>query len=567
MAFKYRIHNAPSSYALEQGARVGSNMAIVYSIGPCSHLSFDRDPVTGRFMDEFPIYFEDYPKIAELRRSADSSWLEPLRGHLHAMCRRSLELGMKPLFHLYEPMLPLAFEREYPELVGTFKRPTQDGTIDVHTNLDPDNPETWELMKSKYRELARDFPDISMYVITTGDTASSYWCMPEAKMPVYKRLAKMVEAARQGIKEAGSDAQVCFRLWWRNFPDEYYRDGHRLTAELTGLENASDLMCRIGKPWNLPSEVLPKLFKELPPDVPVMYKSTRMDIHCNSPLTHVLGKYPPDREQIIEVSFEMYHQKDWPWCKIMHIRQGYEGAVKHKLAGYVSLPINMGNNGRDIDPESGNLGRMNTWLFQALASGDKRTDRDLIAAWMEREYGAPQPDVVVDALEEADRLADEGTQWGRGINNRVAFASLHTTKLYWMFDGFIQPDFPYGIADPTEALIESMIATKHTAYERVRMHIDNLNAARAAVHPDLYAELSQGLKTFSEFILLRRDWSSYILMQYGIEKGIYPPDRKVLGRMSRYVETFIRNLVMLKDSPAGKKAMRQIDFPDAFPLS
>ena len=68
MSVKYRIHNAPSAYALDQAARIGSNMAIVYSVGPCSHLTFERDPVSGRTMDEFPIYFDDYPKIAELRR-------------------------------------------------------------------------------------------------------------------------------------------------------------------------------------------------------------------------------------------------------------------------------------------------------------------------------------------------------------------------------------------------------------------------------------------------------------------------------------------------------------------
>ena len=56
-------------------------------------------------------------------------------------------------------------------------------------------------------------------------------------------------------------------------------------------------------------------------------------------------------------------------------------------------------------------------------------------------------------------------------------------------------------------------------------------------------------------------------MQYAIEKGVYPPERKVLGRMSRHAEYFIRALVRLKDTPAGKRAMGQISFPDQFPLS
>ncbi len=367
MAFKYRIHYAPSTYALEQAARVGSNMAVIYSVGPCSHLWFAKDPMTGREMDEFPIYFDAYPKVAAVRRNADAGWIEPLRRHIHAMCDRSVELGMKPVIHLYEPMLPLLFEREYPDLVTAFKRPTQEGTIDVHTKLDPDNPATWDLMKSKYRELAGAFPKVAMYIITTGDTASTYWCVPRGQeCRLHQRLAHNVQAARDGIREAGADAQVCCRLWWRNFPDEYYRDGHRMTEEITGLKNATDYMCRIGKPHNDPSVVLPALFKELPADVPVMYKSTRMDIHDNSPITHVLGKYPKEREQIIEISFELYHMKDWPWCKIKHIRQGYEAARDYNLAGYVSLPINVENNRRDTDPESGNLGRMNTWLVEQL---------------------------------------------------------------------------------------------------------------------------------------------------------------------------------------------------------
>ena len=72
---------------------------------------------------------------------------------------------------------------------------------------------------------------------------------------------------------------------------------------------------------------------------------------------------------------------------------------------------------------------------------------------------------------------------------------------------------------------------------------------------------------FSEVILLMRDWQSYLLVQYAIEKGVYPPELKILGRMSRYVETFIRNLFRLKDTPGGKYVASRINFPDAFPLS
>lgn len=567
MTPKYRIHNAPTPFALEQAARLKSTHAIVYSVGPCSALTFKKDPISGRTMDEFPLYFDDYPEVASLRHAEDAGWLEPLRGHIRAMCDRAVTLGIKPVIHTYEPMLPLAFEQEYPDLVKVYKRKTQDGTIDVHTLMDPDNPETWKLFKSKYREMARDLPKAAMFVITTGDTASAYWCVPEAKMPVAERLVKMVEAAREGVREVRKDIQIVFRLWWRNFPDEFYRDGHRLIGEVTGIRNPGEVMCKIGMPHNDPKIVMSTLFRKLPADVPVMYKSSRMDIHNNTPLTKAIGTYPANRQQIMEISYERFNEKPWPWCKVAHIRKDLKAVKEFNLSGYVSLPINMQNNERHLNPEVGNLGRMNTWLFERLSQGDKRSDSKLVAAWLEKEFGAPQPKVVVDALLAADVLADEGIQWGRGINHRVSFGSLHQTKLYWMYDGFIQPDFPYRIANPDAALIEELIQLKHSAYERAMGHVYQLEVAEAAIDPRLYREIHDGYVVFADFISLRRDWASYLLMQYALEKGVYPPERKVLGRMSRYVESFIKNLVRLKETPAGKKAMGELSFPDHFPLT
>jgi len=56
-------------------------------------------------------------------------------------------------------------------------------------------------------------------------------------------------------------------------------------------------------------------------------------------------------------------------------------------------------------------------------------------------------------------------------------------------------------------------------------------------------------------------------MQYGIERKLYPADRLHLGRMSRYVEGFIRNLVRLRHTPAAKWAISHLSFPDPFPLT
>lgn len=560
----FRMSNAPNSHTIEQAARMGMNWVIVHSVGPCSHWRIDHDPVSGRAMDESPQYFDDYPKVAEQRRRADHVWIEPLKRRINSFIDRADDLGMRSAFHFYEPMIPWVFEREYPELVTIYKRPTQGGMIDVHSHRDPDNPATWELIKSKYRELARDFPKLGMMILTTWDGAGSLWCIPKAKMPIHERLARMMLAAREGVREVRKDCTVVFRLWGRNWPAEFYREGHSLIAKMTGLPNATDLMAPIGKPHNDPDKILPQAIAMLPKDMPIMYKSTRLDIYENSPLTLYLGKLPKTRPQILEVSYELHHRKPWPWCKIQHIRNGLTAVQQHQLAGYLAVPINMGNNDLDENPETGNLGRMNNWFFEQILKNPQRNNRQLLTDWLTREFSAAPPAVVLDALLAADELADRGCGWGQGICARAPFATLHDTKLYWCFDGFVQPDWPRQIANPTKALIEDLIADKENAYtEACRWH-EKLVAAQAAIPEKLYAELVPAWATFRDFIQLRRDWSGYLLMQLALEHKIYPPTIEHLTRMSRYNEQFIQNLDRLKDTDAGKMAARKITFPNYF---
>ncbi|MGH7145499.1 MAG: hypothetical protein ACREJ2_15420 [Planctomycetota bacterium] len=564
MPVTYRMSNAPNSHTLEQAARMGMNWAIVHSVGPCSHWAIERDRASGRDMDEFPQYFDDYPKVAAWRHRADAGWLEPLRRRIHSFIDRADDLGMRSAMHFYEPMLPWIFEKEYPELVTILKRPTQGGIIDVHSHRDPDDPRTWELIKSKYRELARDFPKLGMMILTTWDGAGSLWCMAKAKMPIHERLAKMMIAAREGVREVRKDCQVVFRLWGRNWPSAFYREGHGLIQQSTGLKDADELMAPIGKAHNDSDVVIPKAIALLPKDIPLMYKSTRLDIYDNSPLTLAAGQYPKDRPQILEISYELYHRKPWPWCKIQHIRKGLDAVRTHKLAGYLAVPINMGNNDLSENPETGNLGRMNNWFFEQLMQKLTTPDRELLGAWLEKEFHAPAPKVVLDALLAADELADRGCANGFGIAARASFATLHDSKLYWNFDGFVDPEFPQKMANPTREWIEARIADKENALVEACNWHEKLVAAEAATPPALFQELRPAWETFRDYMLLRRDWNGYLMMQLALEHKLYPPSVEVLTRMSRYVEQFIVNLEKLKDTAAGKLARKQISFPNHF---
>lgn len=564
MSFKYRMFNAPSSYTIDRAVDLGCNWVIVHSAGIEGPTT---DPATGRDRDMFPIYFEDYPKVAEARRHQDSGWLEPLRREVAALCERARRHGLKVALHMYEPVLPVAFTREYPDLVGVWKRPTQAGTIEFHSHLDPDNPATWELIRSKYAEFAREFPLMDMAILSTWDGAGSYWCIPRAKMPIHRRLTRMVEAALEGVRSVRPDCKICFRLWGRNWPRQLYVDGHRLIAEVTGVADAGELMEQVARPHNDPDEILPRVFDKLPEGVPIMYKSTNIDIADAQPITLAAGKYPPQLDQIIEISYEQYHKKPWPWCKIAHLRKGLAAGEEHELAGFLALPVNMGNNDRASEPDAGNLGRMNTWLLEKLLAGDQRCDAELVGAWLEEEFGGPQPEEVVQVLLDADDIADKGYQWGGGVPNRQPFASLHTTKLYWMFDGFADPAFPYRMANADKQCVEALIEMRHDAHRRARAAVETVRAARDAMHVELYDELLAGLTTLADTILLCRDWHSYLLVQYAIERRVYPPDRIRLGRMSRYAEQFIRNLCKLAHTPAGERARAQLAFPDPFPPS
>jgi hypothetical protein len=561
--FKYRMFYAPSPCLIDRAAGLGCNWVLLHSAGI---EDLDPAPRTGRPMDRMPIYFEDYPKVAQVRHHQDADWIEPLRQEVAALCDRAAGQGLKAAFHTYESVMPHVFEREYPELVTVWHRPTQTGVEDVHSHVNPDNPAVWDLMRSKYAEFARTFPKMDMIIITTWDGKGSYLCVPDAKMPIHRRLAKLATSALEGVRSVRKDCQVVFRLWGRNWPAELYREGHKDIARLTGVANAAELMQPVCREHNDPDKVIPALLADLPPDMPIMYKSTNMDIAEGQTLTLALGKYPADREQILEVSYERYHEKSYPWCKLRHIRRGLEAAKQHKLAGFLTLSLNMGSTERQHNPEIGNLGRMNTWLLDQLLHEDKRSDLELVSAWLEKEFGSAQPAEAAEIILGLDDLSTRGLAWGTAPT-RVPFGSPHMNKVFWTYDLYSDPKLAKRIVNPTRELIEQLIAAKYDALRETRAALEEVKAAGAAMHPGLFKELIEGLGTLADSILLHADWAGYILMQYGIEKGLFPADRPTLGRMSRYVERFIATLAELKDTESGKKVFGSIAFPDPFPLT
>jgi hypothetical protein len=123
------------------------------------------------------------------------------------------------------------------------------------------------------------------------------------------------------------------------------------------------------------------------------------------------------------------------------------------------------------------------------------------------------------------------------------------------------------MAHPDKALIEGFIRMRQEACDEAAAALARVRAAQAAMHPGLFEELTSGLAVLADYMRLCRDWHSYLLMQYGIERGLYPADRIALGRMSRSVESFIRALAELRDRPAGARALARLAFPDEFPLS
>ncbi len=565
MDFEYKIFCAPSPWTIDKAAELGFNAVIVHSCGLTGEYHM-RDPATGAERDMYPIYFDAYPRVAKLRHTRDKVWLEELRKEVTALCLRAHDQGLKVVFHVYEPTLPMTFEKEYPDLFPVWRRPTESGSLTVHGNMDPDNPATWDVLRCKYAEFAKDFPMLDMVVITTWDGAGSYWCVPKAKMPVPDRLVKTVLTAREGVASVRKGVTVCFRLWGRNWPRAMYMDSHRLIREIAGVKNAEEVMQPVAKPANDPDAILPKVFAGLPPDVPIMYKSTRIDIAESQPLSMALGTYPRERKQIMEVSYECAHLTPWPWCMIRHIRTGFEAAKANKLYGIVALPVNMGCDDRTMNPDEGNLGRMNTWLLKRMLDKPAESNETLVAAWLEKEFGAPQPKEAVEALLDAEGIVDRGINWGNGVPSRIQFGTPHVVKLLWFYEGFVDKEFPYKMAAPTREIIEGLMKMKKDAYEEACRGLEKIKATRAAMSQRLYDELVAGYTLLSDYILLCRDWQCYLLMLYGIERGVYPADRVHLETMSRYAETFIHNLCRLKDTDAGKRAMKRLGFPEPFPI-
>jgi len=234
------------------------------------------DEASGRPRDMFPLYFDDYPKVAQVRRLQDAGGSSRCAARC-APCASGRGTGLKCAFHMYEPTLPHVFEREYPELVSVLKRPTQAGTQDIHSHMDPDNPETWKLVRCKYAELAREFP-------LNEDGHPHQWTAPAAagaspmrRCPFARRIVRMVEEATAGVRSVRKDVVVCLRLWGRNWPARAYRERNAMINAITGITTPTRSWSRRCGPTTTrrhPAAV----FKELAGDVPVMYKSTPFDI-------------------------------------------------------------------------------------------------------------------------------------------------------------------------------------------------------------------------------------------------------------------------------------------------
>ncbi len=569
---EYKIMNAPCKALISAAARMKFNHAIVYSLG----IEGRGKPCIPETADDIPIYFDSYPKVVRHRREHFDAKIREESSAIDELCDFACENGLSPVIHSYESYLPMSFIAEHPELVGIWRRKSQSGDLEFGSSVNPDNPETWKLFEEKYFELAKRFSKVEIFIMTTWDGSGTHLCAVKAKMPVAERLANLAKAANDGIKRAGTGARLCFRLWGRTFPRDHYLHCHELISKVTGIANAGELMEQVSAPHNDPEIVLPELFKRLPQGVPVMFKSTKMDIGEKQPLTDWLGKFPSSIPQILEVSFEAYHTKPWPWCKIGHIRKGIEAVRENNLAGIVALPISMGLNYLNDDPEnSGNLGRMNTWLFEKIFGGDKRGDMELVGEWVEKEFASKVPEWAIKILLDAEHDANEAIEWGSGICARVVFASPHTTRLYWIFDGFVDKEFSFKIVEPSEAFLNSLLEMKNAACERIQKNLKRMELGRNELSDKFYAEAYPSYQVFANFAELCRDWHSYIVTLYGIEKGVFKPSRENLAKMSRYVETFIVEFAAMQNSPVGEIMLRnglkmetisnpKLSFPDNF---
>ena len=126
-----------------------------------------------------------------------------------------------------------------------------------------------------------------------------------------------------------------------------------------------------------------------------------------------------------------------------------------------------------------------------------------------------------------------------------------------------EPTFPRLFEREYPGLVGVYHRPTQVGAQDMHSHVDPDNPKTWGLVASKYAELA---RDFPE-MKLNRDWSAYLLVQYGIERGVYPADRLHLGRMSRYVEQFIVNLRDLRDTEASRRVMSRLAFPDRFPLS
>ncbi len=541
MGFKYRIYNAPSKKCINLGARAGMNWALVHSIGL----------LPGCY--DHLLYYPDYPKVCRRRKKKEAGWIEKERRTVRSLARYAKKKGMGAAVHLYEAVFPDEFGKLYPKLVPVWNRPTHYGILKIPSKVDISRRDVQNLYLAKYRELAEAVPEMGMCVVTTWDGDGAWLCVAKSKMPVHERLAMLMKCVKEGLHSVNKNIIPVFRLWGRNWPVRMYREFFKTADKLTGRKDSAKLLMQILKPSNNPDVVLPKLFKLLPPDMPIMFKSTPCDMGANQDLTPFLKKLPEEREMIMEVSFENGNMRETPDIVAEHISKGVRAACRYRLAGIVGLPVQMGNNDRTFDPVAGCLGRMNWWLFERRMKRDRRSDRALVSAYLKREFRTA-PKCVVDALLDEQRIYGEGV---------ARLFSLYNYQIYGASGGLRNPRFPANFI-PTPKNVERIVRIKERAVRDAEKHLGKIRRAERKIPKRLYEEMVAGYETLRGLISITRHWHSFLMLEWAIMEKKIPANRKNVTRMERAAEFFIRELLDSEGTPIYEMVKSGVAFPDPF---
>ncbi len=296
--FQIRIFYAATPDLIRRAAASGYTHAVVHCFG---HVRRNASGAIdsgkpGKLADDIPLFFNQYPALAAERRKIGQEQIIAVQNRIREKIALAAELGLKSIVASYELSLPGELERCCPDLFeGGHKFCLAESRHQ-------------QFLSDKITELFEVFPELDAYLFTAKEASNGIYYTHECDLCEHLSFAEKIDLLTRTLigakNKAKESAEIIFRLWGAEFPEDFYRNRTRRLWNHFGRPKEHDKVW-LRSSWKdySPETVLSEFARNCDPSLILCSKATWQDFDLRQNVNPWLGKFKNNRE-VIEISYE-----------------------------------------------------------------------------------------------------------------------------------------------------------------------------------------------------------------------------------------------------------------------